>query len=168
MIYINYKYNIIMEGCHVPQSAEFLKDVRINQVNNLLLQKRTKMMKSIWVLTVFKRQKGKSAEIILSVSKIIIALYYEYSEYRCSRIKDKNMENKDPFKKQIFAMYTCACWATMIKIFSSSDTKSKWIRCSLTENKLYQFLLYLITKRVYFMDNILIKTDSYEVSYRII
>ena len=113
------------------------------------------------VLTVFKRQKGKSAEIILSVSKIIIALYYEYSEYRCSRIKDKNMENKDPFKKQIFAMYTCACWATMIKIFSSSDTKSKWIRCSLTENKLYQFLLYLITKRVYFMDNILIKTDSY-------
>ena len=146
----------------MPQYSEFLKDARANQLNNLFLQRKNQNDEiNLGLLTVFKRQKGKSAEIILSVSKIIIALYYEYSEYRCSRIKDKNMENKDPFKKQIFAMYTCACWATMIKIFSSSDTKSKWIRCSLTENKLYQFLLYLITKRVYFMDNILIKTDSY-------
>ena len=137
---------------------------RMFEQTNLIIsfyKKEPKWWNQSGVLTVFKRQKGKSAEIILSVSKIIIALYYEYSEYRCSRIKDKNMENKDPFKKQIFAMYTCACWATMIKIFSSSDTKSKWIRCSLTENKLYQFLLYLITKRVYFMDNILIKTDPY-------
>ena len=37
------------------------------------------------------KAKGKSAEIILSVSKIIIAPFVR-SEYRCSRIKDKNME----------------------------------------------------------------------------
>ena len=56
--------------------------------------------------TVFKKAKGKSTEIILSVWKIIIALY-EHSEYRCSRIKDKNMETKDPFKKTDLCMYTC-------------------------------------------------------------
>ena len=97
-----------------PIFGVFLKDARTNQLSNLFQQKRTKMMKSIWVLTVFKRQKGKSAEIILSVSKIIIALYYEYSEYRCSRIKDKNMENKDPFKTNVIKL---SLFNTNIPIF---------------------------------------------------